>query len=571
MALGSKGSGGGGSKRGRPYGMMLLLAFGAAVLGVMVLHKLRERHIFTLLIKDKDHDLLALQLLLQVSPFSLSLNTHIHQRAHTRLNTLNIKLNSKDKAHRLILVKSSSVMTKERESAKEMKRKVEELKAKTYSLRTQKMELINKKETEIGQLKHQIEKPTNIWSVSTDDPSNPAVNLTSEAVSDKTGNWKHTELEASFKDEQLEKSYVHDDGKPSSVKGEGDIKVVTEGTELKETHGEQKHKFENGRDGEASRERINAVEKNTEENHRREKDLGDSMSSLFENPQGKEGFIERGENEKINKTEVTAMTVNGGLNSENGGSDAMTTNGKMEMKLKRQDKSGSKVRDDSERTITRAINRRRIISREMATSENGVAKRMGGNIITVIPHQKRRKVIRRDGRLHQNDNTFAVDKVSVEGNTFDHYNVKGLRRADRVDFREKRGVDSSEVNSEQYKTYESEEKQSEDSKQGVIFGDSSFIQTAKDTRAISANSTQQVGNSDDLLSKDGQLENKQASQYEEDQKISQVTNADSSTNSMEQKEVKVVKQEEDINAGERSESSEVKHVKQQPEETEVHQ
>ncbi|XP_054814817.1 intracellular protein transport protein USO1-like [Prosopis cineraria] len=92
---GNHGGGGGGGNRGRSYALMLLLAFGAALLGVMVLHKFRERRVYTLLLKEKDRDLLALQLFLQ----------------------------------------------KERDHTKEMKRKNEEMKAKIYSLRSQKMEL----------------------------------------------------------------------------------------------------------------------------------------------------------------------------------------------------------------------------------------------------------------------------------------------------------------------------------------------------------------------------------------------------------------------------------------------
>ncbi|XP_028761564.1 glutamic acid-rich protein-like [Neltuma alba] len=93
----NKGNHGGGSggNRGRSYALMLLLAFGAALLGVMVLHKLRERRIYSLLVKEKDRDLLALQHLLQ----------------------------------------------KERDHTKEMKKKNEEMRAKIYSLRSQKMEL----------------------------------------------------------------------------------------------------------------------------------------------------------------------------------------------------------------------------------------------------------------------------------------------------------------------------------------------------------------------------------------------------------------------------------------------
>ncbi|KAK7263620.1 hypothetical protein RJT34_31213 [Clitoria ternatea] len=85
----------GGSHRGRPYVLILLIIFGAALLGVMVLHKLRERRIYTLIVKDKDHQLLALKLLLQ----------------------------------------------KERDRTKELRTKNEEMKGKIYALRSQKTEL----------------------------------------------------------------------------------------------------------------------------------------------------------------------------------------------------------------------------------------------------------------------------------------------------------------------------------------------------------------------------------------------------------------------------------------------
>lgn len=79
MAVGIKGNtGGGGSGRGRSYGLMLILAFGAAVLGVMVIHKLRDRRIFNLLVKEKDRQLISLQLLLQVSPPLSSLHAPTH-------------------------------------------------------------------------------------------------------------------------------------------------------------------------------------------------------------------------------------------------------------------------------------------------------------------------------------------------------------------------------------------------------------------------------------------------------------------------------------------------------------
>ncbi|XP_058088055.1 uncharacterized protein LOC131234984 [Magnolia sinica] len=181
MAIGSK------SNRGRPYALMLLLAFGAAVLGVMVLHKLREKRLYNILISEKDRELISLQLFLQ----------------------------------------------KERDSAKEMKRKIEEMKVKAVALRTQKMglsnkimemqsmiaslkgerralesaieerdnrikiladketnategnlqvtaltELLKQKDSEIEEMKRRLRKPTNVWSVSAGNSSKLPVNVT---------------------------------------------------------------------------------------------------------------------------------------------------------------------------------------------------------------------------------------------------------------------------------------------------------------------------------------------------------------------------------------------------------
>ncbi|XVE66243.1 hypothetical protein DITRI_Ditri08aG0064700 [Diplodiscus trichospermus] len=191
MAMGAAGinvshKGNGNGHRGRPYGLMLLLAFGIALLGVMALHKLRERRIFNLLVEEKSRQLISLRQLLQ----------------------------------------------KEKEHTKEMKRKAEETKAKIYSLRNQKMELdrgllemqstidslkdeqktmeseleekqkeikllrdkamepenenpqvvaltatLKQKEAEIEDLMHRLESPVRVWSVSTDDPSNLPVNV----------------------------------------------------------------------------------------------------------------------------------------------------------------------------------------------------------------------------------------------------------------------------------------------------------------------------------------------------------------------------------------------------------
>ena len=67
-----------GGNKGRRFALMLLLAFGAALLGVTALHIHRERRFFNLLVKDRDRQLLSLRLLLQVSLTSLSLSPPTH-------------------------------------------------------------------------------------------------------------------------------------------------------------------------------------------------------------------------------------------------------------------------------------------------------------------------------------------------------------------------------------------------------------------------------------------------------------------------------------------------------------
>ncbi|MQM03678.1 hypothetical protein Taro_036467 [Colocasia esculenta] len=77
------------------YSTLLLLALGAAMLSVLVVHKLREGRVLGLLLHDRESQLLSLQLILE----------------------------------------------RERSHSKEMKAKIEELKAKAASLRSQKMRL----------------------------------------------------------------------------------------------------------------------------------------------------------------------------------------------------------------------------------------------------------------------------------------------------------------------------------------------------------------------------------------------------------------------------------------------
>ncbi|KAF0890848.1 hypothetical protein E2562_004325 [Oryza meyeriana var. granulata] len=86
------------NRRPPPYLLLLLLALGAAALSVGILHKMRERRVFAILLQERDQQLISLQALLQ----------------------------------------------KEQEISKDMRRKVDELEAKTSVLSIERTELKNK-------------------------------------------------------------------------------------------------------------------------------------------------------------------------------------------------------------------------------------------------------------------------------------------------------------------------------------------------------------------------------------------------------------------------------------------
>ncbi|KAM0059077.1 hypothetical protein Hdeb2414_s0005g00177421 [Helianthus debilis subsp. tardiflorus] len=159
------GSSGGGGWMMKNKMAMVAVVILMGVIGVMVVQKVKDRRLFNLVIKDKDRQIFSLNLLLQ----------------------------------------------KERQYAKENKRKNQDLNAKLYSLRTQKIEFtnkmmemrsiigsmkdehralelaidekqneINQKESEIKDLKNSRRMPLKIWSVGSNDTLNYRLNVTSK-------------------------------------------------------------------------------------------------------------------------------------------------------------------------------------------------------------------------------------------------------------------------------------------------------------------------------------------------------------------------------------------------------
>ncbi|KAL0001859.1 hypothetical protein SO802_015640 [Lithocarpus litseifolius] len=262
------------SHRGKPYGLMLLLAFGAALLGVMVLHKLRERRIFYLLVHEKDQELISFQLLLQKEKDYSKEMRRKNEEMKAKIYSLR---NQKMELDRRILEKQSTI-----DLLKDEKRTLEsalEEKQNEFKMLREKeidpgkenpqlitlMESLKQKEAEIEDLKHRLEYPVKVWSVSTDDPSSPPVNLTVNGS--VTGQDQSEVIMSNKEGEQLQESsnYMRnenstsEDGnklKSNNFREAGSIARVEEGTENKaedttrrEMMREQMQKLKNLKDG----------------------------------------------------------------------------------------------------------------------------------------------------------------------------------------------------------------------------------------------------------------------------------------------------------------------------------
>ncbi|KAH7532928.1 hypothetical protein FEM48_Zijuj04G0074700 [Ziziphus jujuba var. spinosa] len=175
-----------GGSRGRPYGVMLLLAFGAALLGVMVLHKLRERRIFNLLLKDRDNELISIHLLLQKERDRVQEVNRKNEDMKANIYTLRNQKMEVDR--RLIEMQSTidslkdeqrtmEVAIEEKQNEIRMLRLKESATTETENTQvTELIETLKQKDAEIEDLKKRLQNPVKMSS--DDDPSNPSVNLT---------------------------------------------------------------------------------------------------------------------------------------------------------------------------------------------------------------------------------------------------------------------------------------------------------------------------------------------------------------------------------------------------------
>nr|XP_009609123.1 protein starmaker-like [Nicotiana tomentosiformis] len=203
--------------RGRAYAVLVLLAFGAAIFGVMILHKLRERRIFNLLVKDKESELNDLKFLLQKEREHTQEAKRKTEEMRSKIHSL--RTQKRDLNSRILEMKStiSSLKDEQRIIEVALEEKQDEIKM----LREKHMETnpdnsqvkllsesLRQKEAEVEDLKHRLELPVKVWSVSADDPSNPPINFTTAATVRKEASEGETE--------ELHRSFKRDDQKNST-------------------------------------------------------------------------------------------------------------------------------------------------------------------------------------------------------------------------------------------------------------------------------------------------------------------------------------------------------------------
>nr|XP_010313662.1 protein MLP1-like [Solanum lycopersicum] len=182
--------------RGRTtYAVLLLLAFGVAIFGVIILHKLRERRIFNLLVKDKQIELIHVKLLLQKERDHTKEAKRKTEEMKSKMQWL--RMQKRDLESRIMEMRSTISSLKDEQriievsleekqyEIKMLREKLTEMNAEEYQAKLSSESLqLNETESDI---------PVKVWSVSADDPSNPAINFTIKAAGTKEATGGETE------------------------------------------------------------------------------------------------------------------------------------------------------------------------------------------------------------------------------------------------------------------------------------------------------------------------------------------------------------------------------------------
>ncbi|ONI18680.1 hypothetical protein PRUPE_3G232500 [Prunus persica] len=348
MAKGNGNGSSNNSSRGRPYGLMLVMAFGAALLGVMVLHKLRERRIFNLLLKEKDTDLISLHHLLQKERYYAKELKRKNEEMTTKLYSIRTQKMELDR--RVLELKSTIDSLKEELQTMEaaLEEKQSEIKMQRVNVENENpqvvelLEILKKKEAEVEDLKQHLEYPVKVSWVSTDDPSNPAVNLTlSESVAGK-GKTEVTETteeadrlqESTISNKDIEKERPSEGGSGNKSirlrQGENTTEVDDqigngEGeTDRREMMSKQSENFMNPKDGNIKGDTEEEGQGKRGENFKdgEESNLANAAEAISDTNGKDDGNIE---NSELNESQKLHAPPNGGMklemqdNSDNSG------------------------------------------------------------------------------------------------------------------------------------------------------------------------------------------------------------------------------------------------------------
>ncbi|KAK9131627.1 hypothetical protein Scep_011155 [Stephania cephalantha] len=307
-------SGGGGSsasKRGRPYGVMLILAVTAAVFAVMLLHKMRERRIFNILISEKEHNLLTLQLLLQKERESAKeMKKKIEElKSKARfLKTQKIELN--DKLMEMEAIASSlreerrnmeSALDERLNEIKVLREKERDSSKDAYQI-TSLQELLRLKEAEIKEMKDQLQTSSNVLLASTGDSSKPPRNL--------TGNETGRNGDNAYAGERQTKGTLNSNNEAVTTEAQVSSKIAFKSLEHKEIPTE------------ASLQR----QKNNQDVDEGPRERGESGNKKAENSQV-QGEISNPQNGSDIKEEAASRFSDGILINKNEGSNHSTPQG----------------------------------------------------------------------------------------------------------------------------------------------------------------------------------------------------------------------------------------------------
>ncbi|KAJ8561112.1 hypothetical protein K7X08_027302 [Anisodus acutangulus] len=251
--------------RGRTYAVLVLLAFGVAIFGVMILHKLRERRIFNLHVKDKETELIDLKLLLQKERERLKEAKRKGDEMKSKMQRLRTQKRDLESSSMEMKSTISSLKDEQRIIEVALEEKQDEIKMLREKLTEKNQEDFQAKllSESLQQKDAETDLSVKIWSVSADDPSNPRINFTTKAA----GRKEETGGEA----EELQESLERNDQKNSTenIHGKADESVLK--------------RDEATRQGE----KRNTGEQESQESRTAQEDVPGNRSTVFQTLDGK--------------------------------------------------------------------------------------------------------------------------------------------------------------------------------------------------------------------------------------------------------------------------------------------